>query len=267
MSEVFRVIIEDDYRAGKGFEAIIKQTGIVKVQMAEVGAASQRMAAASEQGMEQMARGIWRVTSLFAVMDMALMRVEVAHNILESSQERLDHATQTYGATSRQATQAARELERVHNYVARSYIRATVSAGSFALQLAIQSNLLKGATAATIGQTIATKAAAAAEWFHNAALATKIILLSALTAGTFALAAAVGAASAETLLAKKGLDDMLESANQLRDVEVGGIKVPLRNPVIFEGSNFYTGEGYDVEDAIDELAKRMRDEYRRRSVE
>lgn len=37
MSEVFRIIIEDDYRADKGFEAIIRQTGIVKVLVDEVG--------------------------------------------------------------------------------------------------------------------------------------------------------------------------------------------------------------------------------------
>jgi len=33
MSETFRIIIEDDYRAGKGFEAVINQTGVVKVAL------------------------------------------------------------------------------------------------------------------------------------------------------------------------------------------------------------------------------------------
>lgn len=264
MSEVFRIIIEDDYRAGKGFEAIIKQTGVVKVAMEGVGAASQRMGAASERGMEQMARGIWRVTSLFAVLDMALMRVEVAHNILESSQERLDYATQKYGATSRQATQAARELERVHNYVSRSYIRASVAAGSFLLRVILESNVLKGATMATIGKTIATQAAAAATWIHNHALAAKIILLSALTAGTFALAASMGAMAASTALAAAGMSDLTDQSAKFQRIDIGGMTVPLRSPITFE-SSIVVEEGMSVEDAIDEQSRRLKDEYRRRS--
>lgn len=258
MSEVFRVIIEDDYRAGKGFEMIIKQTGIVKVEMDQVGVAAGRMADNSERSTERMARGIWRVTSLFAVMDMALMRVEVAHNILESSQERLDYVTQQYGATSRQAAQAARELERVHNYVARSYIRASVAAGSFILRLAIESNLLKGATLATIGKTIATQAATAVEWAHNHALAAKIILLSALTAGAFAAAAAMGAMAGATVVATAGVTP---------SIDIGGAAVPLRRgPITFE-SSIVVERDTDVEDVIDEQARRLKDEYRRRSVE
>lgn len=264
MSEVFRIIIEDDYRAGKGFEAIIQQTGVVKVAMEGVATASGRMAADSELGMERMARGIWRVTSLFAVMDMAMMRVQVAHNILESSQERLDYATEKYGATSRQATQAARELERVHNYVSRSYIRAFVASGSFILRLVIESNVLKGATVATIGKTVATQAAATVEWIHNHALAAKIILLSALTAGAFAAAAAIGAMAGATALAAAGISDFNK---QTERIDIGGMTVPMRKvPITFE-SSIIVEEGLNVEDAIDEQARRLKDEWRRRSVE
>ena len=71
MSEVFRVIVEGDYRASEAFEMIVKQTGIVKVAMEETGAASQKMSSEASVNYEKMARGIWRVTSLFAMMDMA----------------------------------------------------------------------------------------------------------------------------------------------------------------------------------------------------
>jgi len=264
MSEVFRVIIEGDYRAGEAFEMIIKQTGVVKTQIEGMAVAEKRMSVESDVNMERMARGIWRVTSLFAVMDMAMMRVQVAHNILESSQERLDYATEKYGATSRQAIQAQRELERVHNYVSRSYIRAAVAAGSFVLRLVLESNLLKEASLATIWKTITTGAATVVEWMHNHALEAKIILLSALTAGAFAAAAAIGAMAGKASLAAADMSDLNSQAARFQGIDIGGATVALRKaPITFE-SSIVVEEGVSVEDAIDANARRLKDEYRRR---
>lgn len=265
MSEVFRVVIEGDYRAGEAFEMLVKQTGVVKVQMEQMGQVTREVSAEASVNYEKMARGLWRVTSLFAVMDMAMMRVQVAHNILESSQDRYNRALREHGAYSRQAIQAHRELERVQNYVARSYIRASVAAGSFILRVILESGALKEASAAHIIKSIAeTKAYIVSQW-HNASLATKLVLLAAVTGGTFALAAALGAAAGSALLARtqvKGLEDELEG---LEGATIGyGLRV--RNPITFQ-SSIVVEEGMDIEEAIDENARQLKAEYRRRVID
>ena len=270
MSEVFRVIIEGDYRAGQAFEMIIKQTGVVKTQIESMSRAAQQMSVESTVNYEGMARSLLRVTSLFAIMDMAMMRVQVAHNILESSQERYNYALEKHGPTSRQAAQAQRELERVQNYVARSYIRASVSALSFTVNLLVQSKALEANTLATIGQTIVTKAAAIVEWWHNAALATKIILLSGLTAGIFAVTAAFGMMAAKTALAKQNLEGLVGQYRQLEgtlpsgQISIGRYAVPMRG-ITIEGAHFHVEKSID--EAADEYAKYIKSEYRRRTPE
>lgn len=263
MSEVFRIIIEDDYRAGKGFEAIIRQTGIIKVQMEGVAVASQRMAVAGEENFNAMARSALRVVSLFAIMDMAMMRVSVAHSILEGTQERYDEAVKEHGATSSEAVKAYRELERVQNYVQRSYIRSSVAVLSFGVNLAIQSNVLKSATAATAFNSVATAANTAIQKIHNATLVTKIVLLSALTAGVFALAAAWGAVAAKKALAGHGTAGGAggEASPGMMGLP-SGYEVPMRGVNISIGGVSITSDE-DFDEKWRATGALLKDEYRR----
>lgn len=266
MSEVFRIIIEDDYRAGKGFEAIIYQTGVIKTELAEVGVASQRMAQTSEVSYNRMARGAWRAISLFAVMDMAFMRVQVAQSILVTTTERYNEAVRKHGASSRQAITANQELLRVQNYVQRSYIRTAVAVGAFILRVIIETGVLKASTVATEGKTQATMRNTIATNINNLSLAAKITLLTLGTAAALAFGVAIGSMAAQTKLAKEQYAALNEQMAGFGAIGAGDVSVYLRTPITFE-SSIVVEEGMDVEDAIDEQAKRLKDEWRRRSLE
>jgi len=262
LSEVFRVIIEGDYRAQKAFEMAIYQTGVLKTSIEGMSETAQKTSVEAEAGFEKMARGIWRVTSLFAVMDMAMMRVQVAHNILESAQDRYNQALEKYGTFSRQAVAAHRELERVHNYVARSYIRAAIAAGSFILRVALESNVLKEASLAHITKSLAEAKATIVSNLHNASLATKIILLSAVTGGVFALAAALGAAAGSAIVAQTQVKSLSAELEGLEGATIGG-GLRVRSPITFQ-SSIVVERGVDIDEAIEENARRMKAERRRR---
>jgi len=215
MSEVMKIIIEGEWRGARAFVEAKQGVQELKIVTEGAGVAQTRMGEYADLAYQKMARGIWQGIRLFGWMEMSMMRVEVAQSILASSQDRYMYALEEYGAGSRQAIMAQRELERVTNYVERANLRAALATGSFVVQMMLETGVLKGATMELITNKAATVAASIADAAHSAILWSKA---HALTILTFGLAAAAGAAAwyaYQSRMATQEMKDTTLAAEQL----------------------------------------------------
>lgn len=165
-----------------------------------------QMGKIAETNYARMATGMHSIIRASGWLWMAWERQEVAQSILASSQDRYNRAIAQYGKNSYQATEAARELERVQNYVGRANMRVALSMATEVTQLALVLFLRKGLFVAQTANAAASTAevgtsmtVAGAIWAKvvalKAELATRIALLSLSPAGWALLAAGTGVAT------------------------------------------------------------------------
>ena len=129
---------------------------------------------------------------------------------------------------------------------------------------AIAANRFKSRLLANIAKAAAEVQATIVSELHNASLRAKIILLSMLTAGLFAVAAAAGAAAAQAALAAANVSDLKREVSGLETIEgAGGIMVHRRSPVVFGDTHLHVEKGEDAEDVIDDWAKQLKSDVRR----
>jgi len=154
----------------------------------------------------------------FQLLENVFSRMEYSQSMLESAQESYTHALEEYGKGSREAWRAQQQLERVTMRVQNANLRAALSTSTLVMQLVMEADAQKLATLGRIGGAVASKIGAFADMVHNAVLQHKIILLSMVTGGLFAFAAAAGLAAASSLMMASGMRETEEEAERLKAV-------------------------------------------------
>ncbi len=249
VAQTYRIILDAEMtaQARESFNQTVKGLEDVGITVNRVNITQKDLTGGTEEGLEKVARSSLRMLQLWSVMEIQMMRTEVAQNVLVSVQDRYNRTVAEYGKNSYQAIQAARELERVQNYVERANIRAAVSTAAFTVQLALQSGLLDAATWKSAAHTLAVQASTAAQWLENAALSAKAVLQATLEpyAVPLMIAGGIAAGAAVGYVAGGGLN-------------------PKTAPQINTNTTINTGTSQnDIDQAIDQAASDTKAQYRR----
>jgi len=197
---MYRLVLRAKFESEQELERVIHGLKQLEVQGAKVNISMGTTAREGTMGLDTLARSALRVGFMFNMLESAFMRVTIGQMMITRGQEAYNKAVEKYGKYSKEARQAAKQLELQTNYLNMANMRANISMGLMLTQLALQSNLLKGATLSQIAHTVATKAATLADWLHVAALKAKTILMGitqpwmvpAMIAGGVAVGATIG---------------------------------------------------------------------------
>lgn len=127
----------------------------------EVSETTQQMAAISGRSFRRMIFGVQMGVFYFSMLDSAMMRQETTALTLADAQDSYNDAIREYGASSEEATRAARRLERVQHYVDMANRRAMLSfvgLGLQAVNMAVQFQSTFGTLDVLIGKLTAIQA-------------------------------------------------------------------------------------------------------------
>jgi len=176
---MYKLVLRAKFENEQELERVIHGLKQLEVQGAKVNVSMGTAGREGATGLDSLARSALRVGFMFNMLESAYMRVTMGQMMVTRGQQAYNKAVERYGKNSEQAREAAKRLELQTNYLNMANMRANISMGLLITQLALQSNLLKGATLSQIAHTVATKAATLADWLHVAALKAKAILLAA----------------------------------------------------------------------------------------
>lgn len=189
---VYRLVLRARFESREELENALRGVERLGIEGMKVTVGIGKAGKEGALGLERLASSAMRVGFMFNMVESAYMRLTMGQLMVERGQDRLNKTIAKFGANSEEATQAASQLEMQMKYLNLANNRANVSMGLLLLQFAIQTRLLRSATLAKIGHTIATQAATAAHWLENAALKAKAVLLS-IVSGGVAVPAMIGA--------------------------------------------------------------------------
>jgi len=227
---VYRLVLRATFESPEELDRAVTGLQKLKLEGANVGVTIGQAGRTSQTSLESIARSGMQVGFMFNMLESAYMRQAMAMMLATNSQERYNTVVARYGANSREAQEAAKEMQMQMEYLNLANMRANVSMALMATQFAISTGLLKAETWATVQATasktahaIATKLEAAAhsgatlsliahkaataaatvvDWLHVAALKAKVILLNMVSMGT--LTPAILAAGAVATAAVAG---------------------------------------------------------------
>jgi len=174
---MYRLVLRAKFESEQELERVIHGLKQLEVQGAKVNISMGKAGREGATGLESLATSALRVGFMFNMLESAFMRVTIGQMMITRGQEAYNKAVERYGKYSKEARQAAKQLELQTNYLNMANMRANISMGLMLTQLALQSNLLKGATLSQIAHIVATKAATLADWLHVAALKAKAVLM------------------------------------------------------------------------------------------
>jgi len=185
------------------------------------------------------------------VWGLVLRRTEYATERVRTAEEAYNRALRRFGPASEQARRAARRLKLAKDDLVRATWESRLQMVLYTLTLLPMISRLyeafRGISLLSLAKAkhiAVTKAATIVEWWHNLALKKKIILLSMLTAGVFALMAAMGAMAAQAALARA-------------EMEARGAGPQ------FGGPTFIVTAEKDIDRALYAYARDVKREYRR----
>jgi len=150
------------------------------------------------------------------VYNLTQRRLAHAHEAVRVAQERLERATRKYGAGSEEAERAARKLELAQADLSRAYWEAGFQATITIVQLGFMALRFWEATAKSGLFSAATAADIPVQAAHTGILATKAKMLTVITFGAAAAAAAIAWFSFQTRTATNDVDRFQRSTEELR---------------------------------------------------
>lgn len=233
-------------------------------------------------GFRQLGGLLVSISIMSFVANLIIRRLAHVQLTLTEAQERYTKAVREHGAFSEQAITASRRLELAHKDLAIATREQNTQIILYSLQMLVLGSRVvdvvrsfEAANVAQVANTVITSGAAVVDAIHAGILWTKAHAIGFLKAGLIGLAIAMGAYIAVTAKAVSETQKLRKEIGEapsyglvksLEDVQAVFRGMP-RTPIRFEGAHFHVDEGLGVEAGIDEYARRLKDEWRRRSPE
>jgi len=175
MSFVYRVQLEGINQTQQAFQEVGQS--IDQLQQSTYNFSLSQRAISEGIDFDRAVRGFRQLTGLGIVWAIQMERIEVGYSILESAQERYTRAVDKYGASSYQAIEAGKQLERIENYIYRAQLRSYASTIAVTSAMVLQSGVLSAVNRAKIAsatytayQTVVEKIRTSSIWAEVQAL-------------------------------------------------------------------------------------------------
>lgn len=208
------------------------------------------------------------VSIMSFVANLIIRRLQHATLTLTEAEERYNKAVREHGLLSEQAITAERRLKLARKDLAIANREARLQMVLYSVQVVVLASrvldVAKAFNVASLSQfsyTITSKASSVWDSIHAGILWVKAHAINVITLGLAAAAAATTWYIYKTQMATDQTRKLNTELTRLGGAG-GTVGSSLRTPITFE-SSIIVEKGMDVEEAIDEQARRLKDEYRR----
>jgi len=170
---MYRLVLRAKFENQEELQRVINGLQQLQVQGANVSVTMGKAGETGKISLEGIARSAMSVGFMYNMLESAAMRAQMATMLLDSAQERYNNTVAKYGRNSREAAQAAKELEQRTEYLNAANMRANVSMGLMCTNLILQTGLLNASTRAKIMEAAASAYATIKHGIETSAILAK----------------------------------------------------------------------------------------------